>query len=252
MEKCTAEVVVTDDLNLECMNLGEKIEKLKEAIQQTKKAKSLAKALENKGYWETLGGVVSGSNIKEMAESMKLLCGSVHTTQVILDIVLKINNAKNQHLKAFYNVITEKIIELEKNTSTLNSNQCESDKATLYIAKKLQAHIAEKIEYQEKLIAHDSAIAFLKERDRVKSDLDDQQSAEIKNLISLAISKDELDRKQSKELRSIKDRIANIERSIVLKSHEISKERKVVMFFAIVSLMSILLSFLSLLIVFNG
>ena len=145
MESNEVSLIENVEVQKECLDLTIEFDNLNGAIEKTQYAGELAKKIEEKGLWGTFSGTISGANDADLAKSVALLGTSLEITQKIVHIILRISDAKNQCLKAFHRVITDKVIELESNTNDLDSTQQTTNNATILIAKKLQAQLEEKI-----------------------------------------------------------------------------------------------------------
>ena len=62
----TAELAIDVSKDADCLGLSNKIEDLKNAIQQTKDAKALAQRVQQKGAFDMFCGSFSGSNTKNV------------------------------------------------------------------------------------------------------------------------------------------------------------------------------------------
>lgn len=185
------------------VNFEKQFVDLEKALTNTKEAKSLAASVENKGGWDSFKGSFSGKNDKEIAEAVRKLGGSLEVTQDILNVVLKANTAKNVHLKGFHQVLVEKVLFLQTNSSKLSSNQNNSNQAALSIAMALKDQIEEKILHAETIDNHEKEINSLKDISSQKELLDNLQSKEIEALKSEVSHKEALDDKQSLDIESL-------------------------------------------------
>jgi len=208
---------------------------LEKALANTKEAKSLAAKVENKGGWESFKGSFSGKNDKEIAEAVRKLGGSLEVTQDILNVVLKANTAKNVHLKGFHQVLVEKVLSLQTNSSKLDSNQKNSNQAALSIAMALKAQIEEKIRHAEMIDNHEREINInakgvdgnakeidgnTKEIEALKSEisnkevLDDKQSLDIESLLVNTQEIKQLDQSQSVAINELKEQLAKLQQKV--------------------------------------
>lgn len=213
-------------------DISKQIDELDKAIQKTKDAEKLASRVKEKGFFSMLGGTFDGSNTKDLAESVKILGGSVEITQKIIQVILEISNEKNQVLKGFSQALTDKILSLSEEMELTHGNQKNAKQATIIIATQLRAQIEEKIKQSEMIDQHEVEISQLHEFVRTKDTLDEEQSAAILNLKEKIKIKDDLDHNQSQEIYSIKNIIEqneNIDQKQskdiqILKEISISKE----------------------------
>jgi len=187
------------------------IDELDKAIQLTKDAGELANRVQEKGIWGTFKGKITGQNDKELAESVKILGASVETTQKIIEVILQVNNAKNQFLKSFHAALTEKILSLNKEMDITFGNQKNAKQATITIATQLRAQIEERIKQDEMVREHDLEISQLQELAKIKDKLDEDQSSEIVDLKNKAEIKEVVDIQQSQEISSLKELVAQNE-----------------------------------------
>jgi hypothetical protein len=210
------------------VNFDKQFVDLEKALANTKEAKSLAASVENKGGWDSFKGGFSGKNDKEIAEAVRKLGGSLEVTQDILNVVLKANTAKNVHLKGFHQVLVEKVLFLQTNSSKLNSNQNNSNQAALSIAMALKDQIEEKIRHAEMIDNHEREINInakgvdgnAKEIEALKSEvsnkevLDDKQSLDIESLLVNTQEIKQLDQSQSVAINELQDQVANLQQKV--------------------------------------
>lgn len=196
-------VVEEKETKIAIVNFEKQFVDLEKALANTKEAKNLASKMKNKGGWDSFTGSFSGTNDKEIAEAVTKLGGSLEVTQDILKVVLKASTAKNMHLKGFHQVLVEKVLSLQTDSSKLNVNQKNSNQAALSIAMALKAQIEEKILHAETIDNHEKEINSLKDISSQKELLDSIQSKEIEALKSEVSNKEILDDKQSLDIESL-------------------------------------------------
>ncbi len=211
------------------LDFSKQMDELDKAIQLTKNAGELASAVKEKGIFGTFIGSLSGSNDKQLAESVKILGASVEITQKIIEVILKVSNAKNQFLRSFHTALTTKILTLNNEMDVTHGNQKNAKSAIITIATQLRDQIEEKISHSEMIdeheelieiqggllevhgeiiVEHKDKIIFLEELSKTKEILDKDQSAAIIELKEDALKKDSLDNQQSKAIDLIKDIVA--------------------------------------------
>lgn len=187
------------------VDFSKQIDELDKAIQLTKDAGELASRVQEKGMFGTLLGSFNGSNDKQLAESVKILGASVETTQKIIEVILKVNNVKNQYLKSFHSALTDKILTMSKEMDVSYGNQKNAKQASITIATQLRAQIEEKIKHSEMIDEHEDEISQLQNIAQSKDILDDDQSTAILELKEKALLKDDLDHQQSQAINSINE-----------------------------------------------
>lgn len=99
------------------------IDNLVVAIRANKDIQNTADDLVGRGRFKSLTGAISGKNDKELAEMVKNLGGSLETTQIVLQVMLRIQTRKDHLLREFHSVLVDKIIRIQSDTQTLDSNQ---------------------------------------------------------------------------------------------------------------------------------
>lgn len=196
-------MVEEKETKIAIINFEKQFVDLEKALANTKEAKNLASKMKNKGGWDSFTGSFSGTNDKEIAEAVTKLGGSLEVTQDILKVVLKASTAKNIHLKGFHQVLVEKVLSLQTDSSKLNANQKNSNQAALSIAMALKAQIEEKILHAETIDNHEKEINSLKDISSQKELLDNLQSKEIEALKSEVSNKEALDDKQNLDIESL-------------------------------------------------
>lgn len=193
------------------IDFSKQMDELDKAIQLTKDAGVLAESVQEKGVFGTFFGSISGKNDKQLAESVKILGASVETTQKIIEVILKVNNVKNQFLRSFHTALTDKILSLNREMEISYGNQKNAKQATITIATQLRAQIDEKIRHAEMIDEHEVEISQLQEFAKTKDILDEEQSEAISEFKEKAILKDDLDHQQSRAISFIKEVVAQNE-----------------------------------------
>lgn len=201
-------VIMQNEINDLTHNFKEQLNKLDEAIKLTDDAKKLAKDVTDKGFWGSLSGGFTGSNTKDIAKSIGHLGASVEIIQGIIQIILQVNNAKNQFLRGFHDALSDKIINLEDDLRICYGNDKSGKEATLIIAQQLRAQIEDKIKYNEMLDEHDEVIDSLKSRTALNDKIDEEQNQHINSLFNFAEEKDKIDIKQNQQLEEIDQKIS--------------------------------------------
>lgn len=207
----------------------QRLDDLKDALKNTRRTKELAASLQQKGAMKNFFGSFSGRNDKELAQMVEDLGASMETTQVILQLVLKVQNTKNRFLRDFHKALVEKVVLIENDTSTLDSNQRQ---AAVAIVSELRDQVATQIEQQAIVESHQKKLQALDGYLDRKDDLDQQQSEKISQLESRALeiirtdeeqqrlieglhaahaSKDELDRIQTQRIDALMTAVSHAE-----------------------------------------
>lgn len=206
-----------------------KLEDLKNALQQSNKAKELAQKLQEKSVWESFVGNVNGKNTKELAEMIENLGLSLGVTQEILKLMMKVQNAKNSYIREFHKALVDKIANIEKDTDTLDTNQ---RLAAVSIISGLRDQVEAQIEQQAMVENHQKKLQMLddfveqkhakdwQQDEKIESiesrameiiRVDEQQQALIEELQASHASKEELDRLQTKRIDTLMTTVAELE-----------------------------------------
>ncbi|MHA6892863.1 hypothetical protein ACQUJT_02100 [Ralstonia pseudosolanacearum] len=118
---------LSDADNLDLANarkeLSEALDKIALAIKSNKDVQTTASELGEKGFWSSLTGVVSGSNDKDLAGMIKRLGGSLDTTQIVVQVMLRLQTSKDRVLRGFHSALLDKIANIQADTKTLDANQ---------------------------------------------------------------------------------------------------------------------------------
>ena len=174
--------------------------RLKEAMTKTRSTQELAKALANRGAFSSFLGTISGRADRDIADMIKELGLSLETTQLMLQLVMKAQQAKNHFLRAFHGALVSKIAALQLDTTVLDSNQRD---AAIALVGEIRDHIASQIRQQELVESHQERLhrfeLVLNENDRLDRDQDER----IGHLAALAESKSVLDAEQDVKLQAL-------------------------------------------------
>jgi|GEM_PF-3765776 len=103
--------------------LIESIDKMILAISANQDVQYLAEHLKQKGLLSSIISSVSGANDKDIAGMVKHLGGSLETTQLVVQVMLRLQTQKYQSLREFHSALVEKIIKIQDDTKTLDGNQ---------------------------------------------------------------------------------------------------------------------------------
>lgn len=128
------------------------------AIGKSRAVSTDAQKVHQKSSWGMFWGGLNGDNDKQFAEMAKDLASSLTTTQVVLQLVMKLNYRKNNFLSRFHNALVTKIQNLANDSRTLDGNQKE---ATLVILEELDRHVLAQIEQQELVYRHEVKLETL-------------------------------------------------------------------------------------------
>lgn len=202
---------------------------LKDALKNTKRTKELAASLREKGAMKNFLGSFSGRNDKELAHMVEDLGASMETTQVILQLLMKVQNTKNQFLRVFHKALVDKIAFIQNDTTTLDANQRQ---IAITVVSELRNQIEEQIAQQAIVENHQKKLQQLDGYIVQKDVLDQEQSQKISLLESRALqiirvdeeqqrliealkaahaSKDEVDRIQTQRLDSVSTAVIDLE-----------------------------------------
>lgn len=157
----SGEVIPKDEIEADVFDFRSLFEKLENAIKEKNKAKDLATEIVRQGGLKFVAKQISGGNTKDLANSINHLGFSLEIIQAIIETILKVERCKSDSLRPFYDAITEKIIQLESNSNTLDKNDQSANDAILHIARNLKQQILEKTQQAETLRKHDYEISQL-------------------------------------------------------------------------------------------
>lgn len=177
------------------------LDDLKDAIKNTKNTKELAISLKKKGFWTTLSGSFSGRNTKELAKMVEDLGASMETTQIILQLVMKVQNTKNKFLRQFHDSLTRKISLLEMDSTTLDANQ---RAAAVAIVTELKDQLENQLEQREMVDRHQKKLQVLDGFVESKHSLDNKQNEKLVELESRAMDIIRTDEEQQRLIEELK------------------------------------------------
>lgn len=131
-------------------------------------AGKLADSYQNKGAFTLFIGSFTGTGQKDLARMVGQLAGSLHTTQLALELVMKMQIRKNAVLRDFHDALTRKIENLATDSTTLDANQRE---AAIFILTELRRHVEEQMAHRAMVEAHDDQLQALDAQLRSTSEL---------------------------------------------------------------------------------
>lgn len=99
------------------------VDEMISAIRNGKSVQMTASNLEKKSWWGAFKGTVSGANDKDLATMVKNLGGSLETTQMTVQVMLRIQTRKDHVLRGFHSALVDKIVKIQADTKTLDVNQ---------------------------------------------------------------------------------------------------------------------------------
>ena len=155
------------------------LEKLTEAISDTRNAGALAARLKQSGGLTLFWGSVTGNNHKDLAGMVQDLGASLETTQLALGLVMKLQMRKHGVLNDFHSALVKKIEDLSKDTNTLDSNQ---RAVAVAVLSELNDHVLAQIRYQELVVRHEDRLDDFQEYTRTKNIQDAERDERIETL----------------------------------------------------------------------
>ena len=132
--------------------LSEALDKIALAIRSNKNVQTTASKLGGKGFWSSLTGVVSGSNDKDLAGMITSLGGSLETTQMVVQVMLRLQTSKDRVLRGFHSALLDKIANLQADTKTLDANQ---RAVALEIVSALRDQVEDQLRQREAVDSHE-------------------------------------------------------------------------------------------------
>jgi len=132
--------------------LLDSIERMVGAIRDNQAVQSVATGLENKGRFASIKGALSGANDKDLAGMVKALGGSLETTQTVVQVMLRLQTRKEHLLREFHSVLVDKIVNIQSDTKTLDSNQ---RAVALEIVSALQEQVEDQLLQYETIDQHE-------------------------------------------------------------------------------------------------
>lgn len=169
---------------------------LTDAVARSQSVGALASSVGKKGTLSMVWGSLNGKNDKELAQMVNSLAGGLETTQVVLQMVLKLSHRKNGFTRQFHEVLVNKIAQLGKDSATLDSNQRE---ATIAILEELDNHVYAQLQYQEQVEAHNSHLerldAYVESADLAVGNLNHTVSALQNSVLKLDAATSNLDQR---------------------------------------------------------
>lgn len=138
----------------------EHLDSLAKALESTKDARRMADSFKSKGAFTLFFDSMTGTGQKDLAGMIRLLATNLGTTQLALELVMKLQIRKNGVLRDFHDALARKIASVVADTTTLDQNQRE---AAVLILSELRRHVGEQITFQEMVEGHDADIPLLKE-----------------------------------------------------------------------------------------
>jgi len=161
-----------------------RLDDLKDALARSKNAQALAAALKGRGGFQNFVGSVTGRNDMELADMVGELGAGMEITQGILQMVMQVQNTKNQHLRIFHKSLVDKIADLQNDSAMLDLNQRE---AAIAIVSELSDQIRAQLEQQEILESHQEKLEHLGRFAVEAESLSDEQREKILVLESKAV-----------------------------------------------------------------
>lgn len=132
------------------------LEKSVEArVQAGNKVADLKKTLDGQNWWGTLKSSFSGEADKNLATMVGDLGSSLGLTQSVLRVILKVQTQKDRMLRGFSDALVNKILKVQQDTHTLNSNQ---KAAALNFLQELQRQIDVQIRQQDLVDSHEAKL----------------------------------------------------------------------------------------------
>ncbi|GAB2582896.1 hypothetical protein ISP15_07600 [Dyella jejuensis] len=136
-------------------DFNETLGKLEKSIGETRHAGQLAKDLAGRNWLQSAWGGMTGRNTKDLSGMVQDLGASLETTQLAVQLVMKLQIKKHGVLKGFHAALADKLEKLSKDTGTLDSNQRE---AAVLIISELKDHVAAQISYQDLVDVHEQKL----------------------------------------------------------------------------------------------
>lgn len=130
---------------------------------------TLQKDLDGRGFWGQLKNTFSSKTDKELAVMVKGLGASLGLTQSVVRVMLKIQTKKSRMLREFSDTLVRKILSIQSDTNTLDSNQ---KQAALFFLGEMQEQIYEQIRQQELVDSHESRLGDHEQWQRGKDERD--------------------------------------------------------------------------------
>lgn len=131
------------------------------AIKDNQSIQKKADKLGQKGWFASIGGVISGENDKDLASMVKALGGSLETTQAVVQVMLRLQSRKDKFLREFQSVLIDKLVNLQSDTKTLDTNQ---QAMALSIVSALQDQVDEQIRQYDLVDHHERSLKDLGDR----------------------------------------------------------------------------------------
>ncbi|MCG8910290.1 hypothetical protein MJ122_23895 [Pseudomonas sp. DP-17] len=182
-----------------------RLDDLKDALARSKNTQTLAEALRGRGGFQNFIGGVTGRNDKELAEMVGDLGSSMEITQGILQMVMRVQNTKNRHLRDFHRSLVDKIADLQSDSATLDSNQRE---AAIAIVSELSDQVRAQLEQQEIVESHQKKLEHL---DRFEADtvsLNERRDERVSELESASIQVSRMVEQQQKTIDALRSALA--------------------------------------------
>lgn len=181
------------------------LNKLATSMASVEGAGKLADSYQNKGAFTLFIGSFTGTGQQDLARMVGQLAGSLHTTQLALELVMKMQIRKNAVLRDFHDALTRKIENLAADSTTLDANQRE---AAIFILTELRRHVEEQMAHRAMVEAHDDQLRALDARIRSTSDL--LVESEARAARELAHLKSELARSEQARAQALQ-RVSSLE-----------------------------------------
>lgn len=174
-------------------DFDKRLDDLKDALARSKNSQALAAALKGRGTFQNFIGGMTGRNDQELAEMVGELGAGMEITQSILQMVMRVQNTKNRHLRAFHKSLIDKIAALQTDSQMLDSNQRE---AAIAIVSELSDQVSAQVRHHEIVESHQKKLgqqqrliealrdALLNRdtRDQLRTKRIDAQAAHIESL----------------------------------------------------------------------
>jgi chromosome segregation ATPase len=154
------------------------------AVKANQSVQKKADELGEKGWFSSLGGVISGANDKDLASMVKTLGGSLETTQAVVQVMLRLQSRKDRFLREFQSLLIDKVVSIQSDTKTLDDNQ----RATaLGIVSALQDQVEEQLRQYAMVDQHERSLKDISDK-LDKNDLADEEFREALTVLGRNIS----------------------------------------------------------------
>mgnify|MGYP003384577227 CR=1 FL=1 len=163
------------------------------------------------GFWSG----ITGKTDKEISSQVKGLGNSLLNTQKVVMFLIELSHAKNEVLRGFHDALVDKLIELEKESSSITGDLSVSQQNEMKIVTKIKEEVESKLLMEKKIDDNYSFIKKNTERASNNENKIDQNNEHITRIKSALETKQDIDNQQSQVLQEHTKQIEELKFEII-------------------------------------